>query len=219
MINNKKINKYDINKRVKKILEFCRNKKVLNIGCADNYYLHAKISEIAKDLVGIDINRGSLNSLKEDGYKVFEMDAENIQIDETFDIIVMGEVIEHVNNVGNVLNSVSKLMNKDSVLILTTPNIACLLLYFNVVILGKDQAPDHVYYFDIKTIDRLIERYNLRINEKIYIPPEIKMLGNNILSKIVYFIATVIENIIYLFSKRLGGSILFLTIRKNYHGK
>jgi len=50
------------------------------------------------------------------------MKLENVAIEQKFDIIVCGELIEHIENPGLMLDGIKRFMNDDRILIITTPN-------------------------------------------------------------------------------------------------
>lgn len=191
-----------------------KNKTILDIGCAQNPEIHMKIAEMSKHAVGIDINKKGLEVFKKKGLEVYDMSAEAINLDSTFDYIIAGELIEHVSNPGLFLGGIRKHLKPDGKIILTTPNISSLLLYLLVVVADKTQDPTHVFYFDKKNLEELVNRYDLKIAETKYIAPEVKLHGNGILFKMIFFIATFLANIGFIVSKRLFGSYLLVVLKK-----
>lgn len=92
-------------KRMDFIRKYVVNKDVLNVGCvgnASNEFLQEEISKIAKKVVGVDIDRFGLEKLKNLGYEVFYGDVQdiNFNLGKKFDVIVAGEIIEHLENAG-----------------------------------------------------------------------------------------------------------------------
>jgi hypothetical protein len=82
----------------------------------------------------------------------------------TFDVIVAGDIIEHLNNIGNFLHCLKRHMTPETDLILTTPNpfdverfIVCLIR--NAV--GVN--PDHTVWLDPVVMWRTLDRAGLRI--------------------------------------------------------
>ena len=67
----KKIKKSNIVDKVDKILELCQDKDVLDVGCVGQDFhcsniewLHNKLKNVSKKLVGVDINKESIYELK-----------------------------------------------------------------------------------------------------------------------------------------------------------
>ncbi|MBI4004589.1 methyltransferase domain-containing protein [Candidatus Roizmanbacteria bacterium] len=201
--------------RIREVLRLIpENKVVLDIGCAQNPEIHFEIAEKSKKAVGIDISKQGLEVFKKRGLEVYEMSAEEIKLKDKFDCIVAGELIEHLSNPGLFLSGMEKHLNKNGRIILTTPNIASLFIYILVVAFDQTQDPTHTFYFDKKNLEVLIDRYNLRITHVQYIPPKIKILGNRMTFKVLFFIATLFANIGYLLNNRLFGSYLLTVLEK-----
>lgn len=122
-----------LKRRAKKIiggLELKEGDKVLEVGCGNGYYLSLlNRLGIKLSLTGIDIDELALKDAKrfinDKKVKVMMADASKIPFpSNTFDKIVMSEVIEHVtDDEKNVLKEVYRVLKKDGILALTTNNI------------------------------------------------------------------------------------------------
>lgn len=114
------------------ITALCKNKQVLDLGCIDHSaltainlgstWLHKQIKDVAEMVIGIDILKDEASILNEHGYKIICSDVENFNLDRTFDVIVAGDIIEHVSNIGLFLENAKKHMHDNSIFIITTPN-------------------------------------------------------------------------------------------------
>ncbi len=51
-----------------------------------------------------------------------QADVETMDLGETYDVIVAGDIIEHLSNPGRFLGAVSRHLNKEGVFLVTTPN-------------------------------------------------------------------------------------------------
>lgn len=206
----------NIDTRIKKIVGLINNnKKVLNVGCAQNPIIHDLLTKKSSLCVGIDINKKGVQRLEQKGHKTHVMDAEKINLDEKFDYIIGGELIEHLSNPGLFLDASYRHLNKNGQLIITTPNISSIFLYLLVVVFDKTQDSTHVYYFDKKNLQVLVERHQYKIRHYYYLPPEIKFHGNGIFFKMAFFISTFFSNIGFYFNQRLFGSYLLMVLEKN----
>ncbi|MCV4607588.1 hypothetical protein OFB74_32295, partial [Escherichia coli] len=86
---------------------------------------------------------------------LFEADLEllnNVPLERTFDVIVAGEIIEHLNNPGLFLSGVRRFMHRDSKLVTTTINAYCAMRFFVYALRGRRGInefvhPDHVAYY------------------------------------------------------------------------
>jgi len=169
--------------RTKKITSLCRGKSVLHLGCADYPFskerykcgnlLHQKITEVAKYVVGIDLSAEGIGFLASLGYKNLLIGnvekLEELGINHQFDMIVAGELLEHLSNPGMFFSGVKSLMANDGILILTVPNAHAIKSFVRVLLFRKELIhPDHVFYFSQATIDHFCKRYSLKIREVFY---------------------------------------------------
>lgn len=151
--------------------------KVLDIGCIDHSvetalglgsgWLHSRLREVADRLVGLDLLEDDAAALTRDhGYDIRFGDAESFDLGETFDLIVAGDLIEHLSNPGMFLERVAAHMSDDGRAVITTPNP------FNIeqvvhVLFRNDLFvnPEHALWLDPRTIHQLVSRSPLRISE------------------------------------------------------
>lgn len=179
--------KFDLAQRVEFIKKACQGKKVLHLGCANYPYtlealqnkmlLHLELAAISKNLFGLDFDQRGIDILAERGVKnLFRGDLEKLEeteIGEIFDVIVAGEVIEHLSNPALFLRGVKRFMNKNSTLLLTTVNAYCGMRFFQYALRGKGGRrepvhPDHVAYYSFSTLRLLLKRENYKIERFLY---------------------------------------------------
>jgi len=93
--------------------------KILDVGC-DHSTLHKSIyNKFGKSVFGIDVNLRVYKNFPQ----VFKASAESIPFkNNTFDSVVAGELIEHLDNPNLFLNESYRILKKNGHLILTTPN-------------------------------------------------------------------------------------------------
>lgn len=115
--------------KIKFILETIGSKKkVLDIGC-NNGFIGEKILKKNNIVFGVDIASLSLEEAKNRGLKVKRIDIEKDDLpykNESFDIVILGDIIEHVFNTDQLLRESYRVLKKRGVLILSTPNVASL---------------------------------------------------------------------------------------------
>jgi SAM-dependent methyltransferase len=176
--------------RVPEILRLCRGKKVLHLGCTDSPYttrrgenlLHNKLSKVtpSEKLWGLDISSDGVSILRGMGFEnIICGDVEDLPAalhGEKFDVIVAGEIIEHIMNPGNFLNSLKNVMGEGSELILTTVNAFSIKGTVHSFLRREKVHPDHNYYFSYKTMEQLLVKTGYVCNE-IYYYQEIEGQG------------------------------------------
>ena len=126
----KKINDSETNKRIRIIYEellpkeYLKGKKFLEVGCGLGYFSN-KASKIGANVTGIDIGPNLVEINKKKTPKgVFKVaSASDLPFkDETFDVVLSTEVIEHVNNQKSALKEMCRVLKKNGILVITTPN-------------------------------------------------------------------------------------------------
>ncbi len=161
------------------LVDSCKDKNVLHLGCADaihykdneiiGRYLHLRLMEQSNLLYGVDLSQEVLDYLKEK-YNVANLyvdNVENLTFDSNkvnFDVIIAGELIEHLYNPGLFLQSVKKYMNKNTKLIITTPNLLSLKLFLHNLKSNQRIHPDHTLGFTFSLIKTLFNRFDLTVS-------------------------------------------------------
>jgi SAM-dependent methyltransferase len=171
---------FDSVQRVELIRDLCAGKRVLHLGCTNYPYtkdaieqgmlLHFDLEKVAADLWGIDGDDAGIAILREHGSDQIvlgDLEAlEDCPITGTFDVVVAGEIIEHLNNPGLFLAGIQRYMAPESQLVITTVNAYCAMRYFYYGARGKKGRvepthPDHVAYYSYSTLKLLVERHRL----------------------------------------------------------
>lgn len=162
-------------------------KSVLHLGCTNFPYtldsiekdmlFHFKLREPAAELFGLDFDQEGIDILKARGYgDLFRADLEKLEevpLHRTFDVIIAGEMIEHLNNPGKFLTGVQRFMAPESRLIITTVNAYCAMRFFTYALRGKGGPnepvhPDHVSYYSYSTLKLMLERHCLTVEEFLF---------------------------------------------------
>jgi predicted TPR repeat methyltransferase len=173
--------------RVDYIVEQSRNKRVLHLGCTNWPYtdesrragtlLHDDLAAVASELWGVDSNRDGLDALRAHGYeRLCEADLERVdRSDELreaapFEVVVAGEVLEHLSDPGAALRGVRQLLAPDSVLVVTVPNAYCAFRFAAYAVRGRRGRsepghPDHVAYYTGATLRRLLESQGFEVDQ------------------------------------------------------
>lgn len=152
--------------RIKYISNLCIDKSVLDIGAYDETayfskrnkgtWLHEEIAKKANKVIGIDSSellKGELVTSKNS--KIIKLNL--FEIDHFFvskykvDIIVAGELIEHIFSVDSFLKKIKELYPKKT-LILSTPNATSLYNITLGIFKRESCHKDHVHVFSYKTL-------------------------------------------------------------------
>jgi len=168
---------------------------VLDVGCVRHTTeqlqkgnLHSRLRDTADTVVGVDIEREEIEKMNESGLSIKYGDAEELlEVDfgQEFDVVVAGELIEHLSNPGLFLQGAHNVTGKNGRLLVSTPNPHS--IKFTKKALFKHQnSNSHTCWFDPQFIEQLSERHGWSVKEIIYMPPKCKSgkIGNLISERI-----------------------------------
>jgi SAM-dependent methyltransferase len=117
-------------KRAEKIIEMIKDLHISNfidLGC-----LPPMTEYFAEKLdckgIGVNISKKVIKSFKDKNGKVkyIVADVEQLNLRKKFDLVICGELIEHVFDVDKFVEKIKDMMHENSYLLLTTPNLASL---------------------------------------------------------------------------------------------
>jgi SAM-dependent methyltransferase len=160
------------------VAERCRGRRVLDLGVvgatcdepgarvrAFPSSLHLRIVAVAASVVGVDHSRREIEALgaEHPGLRLYCADVEELGAalaeEEPFDVVVAGDLLEHLSNPGHALDEIRPLLRANGELIVTCPNAfgAPNLVRFT---LGRyREGPDHVQSYNKHTLAQLLERH------------------------------------------------------------
>jgi 2-polyprenyl-3-methyl-5-hydroxy-6-metoxy-1,4-benzoquinol methylase len=138
--------------------------KIIDIGCGDGWLLkHAM--DFGFDVYGVE---PSINAFKEAKKRldenIFNSVLEDMCFDSNFfDIAISIGTIEHIKKPFLLLNEINRILKKDGLLVLQTPNIDSYLAKHQKAKWDQFTPPGHLYYFSPKTLKRLLEKAGFKI--------------------------------------------------------
>lgn len=169
--------------RNKIILDYCKWKKVLHIWACDAPYtlekfswvmwplLYREIDKVCSKQLWIDLDKESINFLnsKKDEFpnsevKFFDMNKLE-DLDFEPEIIIFWEVIEHLMNLEIALTNLKKVMTKDTLLIISTPNAYYINNFVNALFWFEHMHEDHKVYFSYWYLENLLKFNSIKINK------------------------------------------------------
>jgi SAM-dependent methyltransferase len=167
------------------IINRCKGKTVLHVGATDSPYtfekinadkwLHSKIKKVAKKVIGIDIDIRIIDEL----YAIFKIDdicygdiIKNKYDDEVlkykYDVIILGDVIEHITEPVKALNNLYKLLKNNGQIIVTTENVWSIFHLNNHFKRNENVHPDHVCWYSGDTLGRTINVSKFNLCSSVY---------------------------------------------------
>lgn len=163
----------------KKVLHFgfVDHEEIIEYKIATNNWLHKIINETSVRCAGIDINCSGVQKVRELGFD--DIFCTNIIQDELieelknedWDIVLLGEVLEHVNNPVEFLKAIrDKLKINTKEILITVPNAFYYKNFLNTFQNIEFINTDHRYWFTPYTLSKLLY-------EAGYKPYEIKLIS------------------------------------------
>ena len=159
--------------RAETILEWVRGPNVLDVGCAAHvpepgnpYWVHGQLRERFPGVVGIDISEQNIGFLRERGFgNLHVASAETFTLQEHFDTVFSGELIEHLSNPGAFLDRAREHLSPGGRIVLTTPYPFSLLFqaYAFLKYPKTCQNLEHTCWFCPRTLTTLAERSGLKV--------------------------------------------------------
>lgn len=181
----------DRHRKILRVLSGVRCTELLDIGCGDGNFTMLAAREAGAELAyGVDVSPKAVEMARSRGVLAECLDLDNQDLPfepECFDVVLCGEVIEHLFDPDRLLDNVWRVLRPGGVFVLTTPNLAsiynriALLLGFQPfdtavslrhevghLIEVRDSrtslAPgvDHVRMFTYKSLLRLLELHGFK---------------------------------------------------------
>jgi ubiquinone/menaquinone biosynthesis C-methylase UbiE len=102
-----------------------RRNRILDIGCGDGSFI-IKFRKHCETF-GVDISQNAVRRAREAGINAYEVDVSSQKLpfqDEYFDIIYMGDVVEHLIDPDHAIKEVIRTLRLNGFLVVSTPNLA-----------------------------------------------------------------------------------------------
>lgn len=141
-----------------------KNSKILDVGCSSGVFLKEleNLGFYSNNLFGIDISEKAILNSKKNGLRnTFVMDAQNITLDEKFDIIVASDCLEHLENETKALKNWKNLLKKEGEIYVFVPAFMSLWSY-------HDEINMHFRRYTKKELRTKIENENFEIIKASY---------------------------------------------------
>ncbi|MDZ7673459.1 MAG: polysaccharide deacetylase family protein [Acidimicrobiales bacterium] len=174
------------------LVELARDRRVIHIGFVDEGYrsmqdrsgawLHEHLAAGARALVGLDLDVEGVAAARVAGYDAHVVDCRDEAAVaaagvEPADLVIAGEVIEHLDAPGPFLDGLHHLLAPGGRLVITTPNAAGLFNTVAALMNREVNHPDHVVGFTWRTLTRLLADHDFEVEESATFVPAVKEGG------------------------------------------
>ena len=167
--------------KIKQWLKYVPTKtpRFLDIGCGNGRYLrmlHQQLGVPKQDLYGIEMSQDPIDQLNRDGFQGYYGRIEDVA-DRlpagSFDLIVLLQVLEHVENPNAMMQTLAGLLSPGGVLIIETPNTDSWDMHlFRKKYWGGYHFPRHWNLMNRECLTYLARQHNLQVNAFNFLPSQ-----------------------------------------------
>jgi len=169
-------------KRYGRVLDFVTKEKLngnlLDVGCSSGQFMYWA-RQRGFNCRGVEINKRTAEIARQNGFEVFNGFLQEAIFERgSFDVIFLGDVIEHVNNPRDFLKDAVSFLKTDGLLVISTPNVNCfwskytLLLYKLFKIPWTSATPPyHLFQFSFENLNLLTSEFELKNAKTFFLPP------------------------------------------------
>ena len=177
--------------------QYVNGKTVLDVGCVDHsasveredHWLHKHLASSASSIVGLDVLESDAAELRGRGYEVACGDAMTVSLNRTFDVVVAGEFVEHIDGPAAFISNMVRHLNERGRLVMTTPNVFFFLHFLESIFSSAERRwnSQHVAWYCPFTLRNLLRRNNLEVESCYYFTRSRKLrrLSNSCISPVM----------------------------------
>lgn len=222
--------KNELQKRFLSLLNHIEKNKnggrLLDIGCGLGLFMETamKKSSYNWDVHGLEINKRLLdNAFNDIKKRIKSGNIENIPFGSNyFDCVTCFDVLEHSKSLKHNLDEISRVLKKDGILVIQSPNYKSLMAMISKEKWSWWSPPDHIFHFSSSFMINLLKAKWYEVLEAFtYEPPKEFLLdvkrrfARNLVQKIVIRLIQplllTIERIAWFFNR---GGLLFIVVKK-----
>lgn len=145
--------------------------KVLEIGSGRGQFL-ALLQQKTKFAEGLELNESAIEKIRANGDKVHLMKIDEFEQqlnpNDLFDVVCSFQVYEHIENIGEVIQSSLNALKKGGSLIISVPNSDC--IFNNPTLNSFNMPPHHQGLWYPQTFDKIQFIFNIKLTEVYYEP-------------------------------------------------
>lgn len=175
--------------RTEYLTEAVAGRRAIHVGFVDSgctqhrartgTWLHGRLHDAAASLVGLDLDQAGVEEAGRSGFDGHAVDCANPSAVASLglppaEVAIAGEVIEHIDRGGDLLDALHHLVEPGGRLVVTTPNASGLLNASAAALVGLEvNHPDHVVLYSCRTLTNLLERHGWEVQEIATYLPEV----------------------------------------------
>jgi len=221
------VRKYMLKKKLKFVCKQSGKQtgKMLDVGCGTGYFLNAA-KQKGWETVGIEKSEHARNlAINRFELTVKSEDHLNTLPPESFDVITLWHVLEHLENLNEIMDSLHNLLLPDGTAVIAVPNCSSYDAQHYQTYWAAYDVPRHLWHFTPQTMKFLANKFNFQIIRQkplnfdsfyVSLLSEKYKGGNKVTALVKAFIIGLISNIKTIFSKDKGSSMIFVLKKKHF---
>ena len=163
---------YSPDERTRKALDFLAKErpqgKLLDVGCSNGKLMYwARARGFSPS--GVELNKRTADMAAANGFRVHNGFLEACPFEKgSFDVIYLGDVIEHVNSPRDFIETCKSFLKPDGIIAISTPNVDCLwskatLMLYRLFRIPWSSAtpPHHLFQFSYGNLNMLMNEFSL----------------------------------------------------------
>jgi len=163
--------------RIERIAALRPGGRLLDVGSAHGELLYLA-EQRGFEAFGVELNEGTARASAAAGLRVFNGRLEDAPYEPgSFDVVHLGDLIEHVPEPGALVRTVAGLLRPDGLLVVATPNhdaffpAATFWLFRRLgVPWSHPTPPHHLHQFSVRSLHRLLEREGFAVESEYFSP-------------------------------------------------
>jgi len=157
--------------RIERVKAAVEGETILDLGAAQHDaskeqngdWLHKHLCDECSRVVGVDFLPDAVAELNKRGYEFVQADVTDMQVDIEADTVVAGELIEHIDNPGLMLDCIQDHLKPGGALVLTTPNPWGLPILRRILSGQLNINEEHVAWYGPTVLEQLLARYSFEV--------------------------------------------------------
>jgi len=138
--------------------QFVKSKTVLDAACGSGYGSSLMLEKGASQVIGIDNSSEAIDFCKknfpEKNLEFHVAECTQLPFNNTqFDLVVSFETIEHLQNQENFVSEISRVLNNDGILVISTPNSS----------IYEEKNPYHEHELNLSEFNSLLRKFFTRV--------------------------------------------------------
>ncbi len=163
------IRKYTLNKKLNLINSLSVKKKLLDFGCGSGAFLKT-CQKNGWKIDGVEMVKSARKNAETTLDSPLYSTALEIPKNNTYRVITLWHVLEHVYDLNNTFHKLVKLLDKKGKIVIAVPNIESLDAALYHEFWAAYDIPRHLYHFSQSTMKLFLNNYKLKLKEIIPMP-------------------------------------------------